>query len=113
MWSSRKYFMFFGRICNADVRSLFVIMENILLENTLIKASQTGYEEAYQYLSEEFLKLPEGEYPRVVYFLMCLAAGSGKNEIALRYDFAYSGGMQFENRDFTSAVSLYSLYERK
>ncbi len=58
-------------------------MENVILENALLKASQEGYEAAYQYLADELLKLPEGKYPRVVYFLMCLAAGSGKSDTAL------------------------------
>jgi len=60
-------------------------MEYTLLENTLAKASQEGYEAAYQYLLKEFSKLPHGEYPRVDYFLMCLAAGSGKSDEALHH----------------------------
>lgn len=60
-------------------------MENILLDKTLVIASQEGYEAAYRFLAGEFLKLPEGEYPRVFYFLMCLAAGNGKSEIALHH----------------------------
>ena len=60
-------------------------MEYILLENTLTKASQEGYEAAYQYLLEGSVKLPKGEHLRVDYFLMCLAAGSGRSDKALQH----------------------------
>ena len=56
--------------------------ENDILETALSLASD-GYAKAYCFLLDTYEKAPQNHGPQTLYFLACLAGGSGKTEDAL------------------------------
>lgn len=59
-----------------------MIKENDLLEKTL-ELAENGYEEAYRFLFKAYDENPGSCGPQTLYFLACLAGGSGLSEEAM------------------------------
>lgn len=61
-----------------------MIKENDLLEKTL-ELAENGYKEAYPFLRKAYEKNPACYGPQTLYFLACLAGGSGTPEKAMEW----------------------------